>query len=245
MPWLFGERVRAASSPAPILLAREPTPIPVPDSSAPAQPKVKAKPKPKPKPRVAKPKAARRPATVRSRRRSGRPLASRGSYYRAAPVYVREAAEPPDWEGADGWEPSPSMPVWGVDAFSLNDSFDARRSGGRRHRAIDIMAPRGTPVVAADDGWIKRVASGGRAGLYVTQLDATGRFTYFYAHLDAFVDGLAEGLPVRRGEALGFVGTTGNAPENCPHLHFGITRIESPRRWWRGEAINPYPLLAY
>ena len=108
-----------------------------------------------------------------------------------------------------------------------------------------IMAPRGTTVVAAEDGLIKRVARSGMAGLYVTQLDRSGQFTYFYAHLDGFVDGLFEGLEVSRGDPLGFVGTTGNAPESCPHLHFAITRIESRRRWWRGAAINPYPLLAY
>jgi murein DD-endopeptidase MepM/ murein hydrolase activator NlpD len=246
---LYDERVRAAAlRPEPILLAAAaPARREKPASPPAAGRKAATKPRAKPAAvgRPAKPPARqRRSAALRARHRSGSQLAARGSYYRAAPVYVHEERTPPDW-GAERWEPSPTLPVVGVDPFSLSDSFAARRGGGRRHRAIDILAPRGTPVIAADDGVIKRVSTSGMAGLYVTQLDRTGQFTYFYAHLDAYVDGLCPGLPVWRGDPLGFVGTTGNAPESCPHLHFAITRIDSPRRWWRGEAINPYPLLAY
>ena len=100
------------------------------------------------------------------------------------------------------------------------------------------------PIVAASDGFIVRIATSGRGGLGVTQLDRTGTYSYYYAHLDAYADGLSEGMAVRRGDLIGYVGTTGNAPENAPHLHFAINQIESAHRWWHGTPVNPYPLLA-
>jgi murein DD-endopeptidase MepM/ murein hydrolase activator NlpD len=135
------------------------------------------------------------------------------------------------------------VPVAGVEPSGLRDSFDDARDGGaRRHRAIDIMAPRGTPVLAADEGRVYRVASNRLGGLTVYVLDATERFMYYYAHLDAYRDGLRAGMRVARGEVLGYVGTTGNAPEHVPHLHFQAMRYRRDR-YWDGEPVNPLPFL--
>jgi murein DD-endopeptidase MepM/ murein hydrolase activator NlpD len=136
------------------------------------------------------------------------------------------------------------IPVAGADPAHFTDSFDAGRDAGRHHRAIDILAPRGTPVLAADDGRILRLSSNKLGGITIYAVDPLERVVYYYAHLDHYRDGLTQGMAILRGDTLGFVGTTGNAPENVPHLHFQIMRMPSDRRrYWDGEAINPYPLL--
>lgn len=124
----------------------------------------------------------------------------------------------------------------------LRDNFHESR-GKRRHEALDIMAPRGTPVVAVDDGRIARLYRSGPGGIAVYQFDAAGERVYYYAHLDGYAKGLAEGQVVKRGDLLGFVGTTGNAPESAPHLHFAMFETGGEGRWWRGKPINPYPYL--
>ena len=136
------------------------------------------------------------------------------------------------------------IPVDGVTANRLTDTFDDSRALGRRHDAIDIMAPRGTEVRAADDGTIAKLFTSKAGGLTIYQFDPTQTFSYYYAHLDRYASGLAEQQPVRRGQVLGYVGSTGNASENAPHLHFAIARLGTDRAWWKGDAINPYPLLA-
>ena len=117
------------------------------------------------------------------------------------------------------------------------------------HRAIDIMAPWGTPVLAADDGHVTKVSSNRGGGLAVYQADASGRFLYYYAHLAGYAEGLHDGQPVRRGEVIGYVGATGNAPDHAPHLHFAVQYTDNAKRWarlWgRGEAVNPYAALAH
>lgn len=135
------------------------------------------------------------------------------------------------------------VPVAGVEREWLVGSFDDERGEGRRHEAIDIPAARGTPVVAVDDGRIARLFTSEAGGLTVYQFDAAERFVYYYAHLDGYAPGLAEGEVVRRGQELGYVGTTGNAPPGVPHLHFAIMRLTAEKRWWDGTAIDPYPLL--
>jgi murein DD-endopeptidase MepM/ murein hydrolase activator NlpD len=124
----------------------------------------------------------------------------------------------------------------------MRDMFDEAR-GNRRHEAIDILAPRGTAVIAADDGVVKKLHTSGGGGLTVYQFDPEERFCYYYAHLDSYADGLHEGQKLHRGEILGYVGTTGNAPENTPHLHFALIRLGADKRWWKGTYVNPYPLL--
>jgi murein DD-endopeptidase MepM/ murein hydrolase activator NlpD len=136
------------------------------------------------------------------------------------------------------------IPVKGVSASALQDTFDDARAIGRRHDAIDIMAPRGTEVRAVDDGAIAKLFTSKAGGLTIYQFDPTQTFSYYYAHLDRYAAGLAERQPVSRGQLLGYVGSTGNASENAPHLHFAIARLGTDHAWWKGDPINPYPLLA-
>jgi murein DD-endopeptidase MepM/ murein hydrolase activator NlpD len=135
------------------------------------------------------------------------------------------------------------IPVAGVDRGAIRDMFDEVR-GNRRHEAIDILAPRGTPVLAADDGVVQKLFTSKPGGLTVYEFDPDQRFCYYYAHLDGYASGLHEGQVLHRGEVLGYVGTTGNAPKNTPHLHFALIRLNADRRWWQGTYVNPYPLLA-
>lgn len=136
----------------------------------------------------------------------------------------------------------PAMPVEGVLPAALRDGFDEGRAG-RRHEAIDIHAPRGTPVFAVDDGRIAKLFTSVPGGLTVYQFDPQGRLAYYYAHLDRYADGLREGMSVRRCEVLGYVGSTGNAAPDAPHLHFAVFLLGPERQWWKGEAINPFPAL--
>lgn len=157
------------------------------------------------------------------------------------PLIARPASTQPPPPGTD----SPDaliVPVTGVDRSALHDMFDEVR-GNRRHEAIDIMAPRGTPVIAADDGTVKKLFTSVPGGITVYEFDLNERFCYYYAHLDRYADGLHEGQPLHRGEVLGYVGSTGNAAENAPHLHFAVIRLDADKRWWQGTYVNPYPLL--
>ena len=134
------------------------------------------------------------------------------------------------------------IPVEGVDPSRVRDSYTASR-GGRTHDAVDIMAPRGTPVIAADDGTIFKLRQNEAGGITIYQLDPAERFVYYYAHLDRYEKGLAEGMKVRQGDVLGFVGTTGNAPKDTPHLHFQVMLYRGRGQYWGGEPINPHPFL--
>jgi peptidoglycan LD-endopeptidase LytH len=134
------------------------------------------------------------------------------------------------------------IPVEGVDASRVRDSYTAAR-GGRTHDAVDIMAPRGTPVLAADSGTILKLRQNDAGGITIYQLDPTARFVYYYAHLDHYQKGLVEGMAIRQGEVLGFVGTTGNAPKDLPHLHFQVMLYRGNGQYWGGEPINPHPYL--
>ncbi len=135
------------------------------------------------------------------------------------------------------------IPVAGVQARQLSDSFNEIHSG-QRHEAIDIMAPRGTPVVAVEDGRIAKLFTSKPGGITIYQFDPTEKFAYYYAHLDKYAQGIVEGKHVSRGEVIGYVGSTGNASAEAPHLHFAIFVLGPEKRWWKGTAINPYPLLA-
>jgi murein DD-endopeptidase MepM/ murein hydrolase activator NlpD len=135
------------------------------------------------------------------------------------------------------------IPVQGVSAADIRDTFDEAREPERKHEATDILAPRGTPVLAADDGEIQKLFSSKAGGLTLYQFDSTGQYCYYYAHLDRYADGIREGMTVSRGDTIGHVGTTGNAPPGTPHLHFGIFKLGPEKRWWEGIPINPYPIL--
>jgi len=134
------------------------------------------------------------------------------------------------------------IPVDGIGAADLRDSFDAGRRG-HMHEAIDILAPRNTPVRAVEDGVIAKLFSSGPGGTAIYQFDPAGEYCYYYAHLERYADDLANGQAVRRGQIVGYVGTSGNAPKNTPHLHFAIYRLNGNQHWWEGEALDPFPVL--
>jgi peptidoglycan LD-endopeptidase LytH len=136
------------------------------------------------------------------------------------------------------------VPVAGVERWELHDTFTQGRGDGERaHEAIDIPAPRGTTVLSATDGRLLRMFESEAGGLMVYATDASERFILLYGHLDGYASGLRDGMPLARGQVIGYVGTTGNAPPETPHLHFGILRGDPAVSWWEGMAVNPYPLL--
>ena len=139
-----------------------------------------------------------------------------------------------------------AIPVPGVRPGELVDTFTAARAGGaRRHDAIDIMAGEGRPVIAAAQGTVEKLFfsnGGGGISAYVRSDDQA--WTYYYAHLSGYAPGLTEGQRIARGALIGFVGHTGDASPDAPHLHFAINRMAPGERWWQGTPINPYPLLA-
>jgi murein DD-endopeptidase MepM/ murein hydrolase activator NlpD len=133
--------------------------------------------------------------------------------------------------------------VQGVTPVQLVDTFTASRAEGRAHDAIDIPAPKGTPVLAAADGTVVKLFYSVPGGITLYQLDPDNRTIYYYAHLDRYADGIVEGRVLRRGETIGFVGDTGNAGAGNYHLHFSVSIVDDPKRYWTGTNINPYPLL--
>jgi murein DD-endopeptidase MepM/ murein hydrolase activator NlpD len=138
------------------------------------------------------------------------------------------------------------IPVVGVRPEQLHDDFYEDRGGGtRQHKAIDILAPYGTPVIAADDGYILRITRNALGGNVIYATDPEERIVYYYAHLAGYFDGVVDGKPIAKGDTIGYVGTSGNAPEDTPPLHFQITRMRPGRRYWDGQPLNPYPLLRH
>ena len=135
------------------------------------------------------------------------------------------------------------VPVAGIMPTALADNYEQSR-GSRRHEAIDILAPTGTPVVAVDDGRIAKLFTSKPGGLTVYQFDPQSQLAYYYAHLHGYAPGLREGAQVHRGDLIGYVGATGNADVKSPHLHFAVFRLGSPAKWWQGEPVNPYPALS-
>ena len=135
------------------------------------------------------------------------------------------------------------LPVQGIAASALVDTFSDARSGGRIHDAIDIMAPEGTPVVAVADGTVEKLFDSKLGGLTLYQFNADRTLAYYYAHLQGYAPGIAERQAIRRGQVIGYVGSTGNANPEAPHLHFAVFQLGPEQRWWEGTAVNPYPLL--
>jgi murein DD-endopeptidase MepM/ murein hydrolase activator NlpD len=137
-----------------------------------------------------------------------------------------------------------AIPVIGVKADQLVDTFDSARGAGRRHDAIDIMAAEGTPVIAASDGKVEKLFNSVRGGTTIYIRSPDQKWMYYYAHLQAYAPGLHEGQDVKRGQVIAKVGHTGDASAEGPHLHMAINTMAPGERWWQGTAINPYPLLA-
>ncbi|MEO6102364.1 MAG: M23 family metallopeptidase [Pseudoxanthomonas sp.] len=135
-----------------------------------------------------------------------------------------------------------TLPVSTVSASQLVDTYYQARAGGASHKALDIMAPRGTPVVAVEDGRVVKQFSSKAGGITLYQFDPGGEYVYYYAHLDRYAEHLSEGDSVYKGQVIGYVGSTGNASPDAPHLHFAVSRLDSARQWWRGTSINPFLL---
>jgi peptidoglycan LD-endopeptidase LytH len=180
------------------------------------------------------------------------PLAPPAEVLSSTPSTLSASQTPtPDMRQSDGLRspisPAASakliIPVAGIKAEQLHDSYSEARAEGRTHVAIDIPAPRGTPVLAAADGRIIRLFLSKPGGLTIYQLGTDNKTIYYYAHLDRYADGLAEGHFARQGETIAYVGDTGNAGAGNYHLHFSISIVSDPKRWWEGININPYPLL--
>ncbi|HEY8356315.1 MAG TPA: peptidoglycan DD-metalloendopeptidase family protein [Ramlibacter sp.] len=187
-------------------------------------------PQAEPTPRVAAPQVAAPEVAAPSAPASG-----------SAPVAVRDVGDP---DGARILATRELVvPVVGVAPTALADHYDDAR-GKRVHEAIDIMAPEGRPVVAVDDGRIAKLFTSRGGGLTVYHFDAQGQLAYYYAHLQSYAPGLAEGANVRRGQLIGYVGSTGNANPAAPHLHFAVFRLGPQKNWWQGDAVNPYPALS-
>ena len=162
----------------------------------------------------------------------------------AACVCLSSPAEPPAGEDYQRlMRRKLTAPIRGLKPGDIKDTFRQARAGGKIHEAADIVAPRGTPIVAIDDGVIQKLFLSKPGGLTIYEFDRQGAYCYYYAHLDHYAEGLKEGMPVNRGDVIGYVGTTGNAPPNAPHLHFAIFRLGPEKHWWQGTPIDPYPLL--
>ena len=135
------------------------------------------------------------------------------------------------------------LPIKGAVPEDVHDMFNEMRGGTRRHEAIDMLAPRNTPVVAVEAGTIGRLFFSKAGGITIYQFDPTNTYVYYYAHLEKYADGLEEGDKIKRGQLLGYVGTTGNAPRDTPHLHFAIFKMTDEKHWWEGTPIDPFQVL--
>jgi len=168
----------------------------------------------------------------------------------AAPAQPAVVAPGPDPAAAPGAADGAALlaarklqlPVQGMAARDLSDTYNQGR-GGRPHEAIDIMAARGTPVLAVDDGTLVKLFTSVPGGLTVYQFDPQNRLAYYYAHLDSYAPGLKEGMALKRGDLVGYVGSTGNAAADAPHLHFAVFLLGLEKQWWKGTPVNPYPAL--
>lgn len=163
------------------------------------------------------------------------------TYLAVAPPPQQAAQDPGNLD-----HPLLALPIAGISRASIHDSWgDPRQNGLRLHHGTDIMAPQGTPVIAAAPGTVEKLFfSNGGGGITAYVRSPDRRWSYYYAHLSGYAPGLHEGLVVRAGDPIGFVGDTGNAGAGNYHLHFGMSRMQPTDRWWQGEAVNPYPLLA-
>ena len=135
------------------------------------------------------------------------------------------------------------IPVAGIKREQLTRSFTQQRSGGRTHEAIDILAPMNTPVRAVESGTVARLFYSKAGGITIYQFDPTERFCYYYAHLSRYAEGLREGQQIGKGQVIGYVGVSGNAPKTTPHLHFAIFRLTDAKRWWEGSPVDPFDVL--
>jgi peptidoglycan LD-endopeptidase LytH len=137
------------------------------------------------------------------------------------------------------------VPVKGVRYAEITDTYGQPRGKERQHEALDIMAAKGTPVLATADGKVVKLFTSKPGGLTVYEFDPTSTYAYYYAHLDRYADGLKEGMEVKRGDLIGYVGSTGNASAEAPHLHFAVVELTPEKQWWKGTPVDPYPMLEH
>lgn len=170
-----------------------------------------------------------------------------------APVEPIVAAPPPAGGGpADAVMAAPPVaairvppsselraPIDGMNIESMKGGFSEVR-GSRGHEAVDILMPRGTPIHAVTDGTIEKLFYSKAGGITIYEFDTDGRLCYYYAHLERYADGVHEGQHVSKGDVIGYVGTSGNAPPNTPHLHFAVFELDADRKWWHGRPLDPY-----
>jgi murein DD-endopeptidase MepM/ murein hydrolase activator NlpD len=135
-----------------------------------------------------------------------------------------------------------AMPLANVDPGTLTDTFNDARTG-HKHEALDIAAPRGTPVLAVAEGNVAKLFKSKQGGLTVYEFDNTQQYAFYYAHLDRYAPGLKEGMLLRKGDPIGYVGSTGDASPNAPHLHFAVFKLGPEKSWWKGTALNPLPMF--
>ncbi|KFI05784.1 M23 family metallopeptidase [Massilia sp. BSC265] len=135
------------------------------------------------------------------------------------------------------------VPVQGIKLANLSDTYDQPRGTQRHHEALDIKAPKGTPVLAATDGKVAKLFTSKPGGTTLYQFDPNEKYAYYYAHLDRYADGIQEGMDVKRGDVIGYVGITGNADPHAPHLHFAVFELTPEKLWWKGTPLNPFPLM--
>ncbi|NHZ95160.1 M23 family metallopeptidase [Massilia sp. CCM 8734] len=150
--------------------------------------------------------------------------------------------------GASAAAPTPAggklmLPVEGIKLADLRDNFDQPRGADRHHEALDIMAPKGAKVLAVADGKLVKLFNSKPGGLTVYQFDPSEKYAYYYAHLDRYAEGVKEGMDLKRGDLVGYVGVTGNSDPNAPHLHFAVVELTAEKKWWKGTPINPFPLI--
>lgn len=168
----------------------------------------------------------------------------------AAPALV-SAKPPPDHARALPMAPLPwtgmvlTVPIAGVARGDLADSWgDPRDNGLRLHHGTDIMAPVGTPIIAAAPGTIEKMWESAKGGKTLYIRSPARDWTCYYAHLSDYAPGLHEGQVVTAGQLIAYVGDTGNAGAGNYHLHFGLTHTTPDQHWYEGQDVDPYPYLA-
>ncbi len=157
---------------------------------------------------------------------------------------VQTADAPAADSAAAATAPKLLIPVEGMKLAQLADNFDQPRGSDRHHEALDIMAPKGTKVLAVSDGKVAKLFESKAGGLTIYHFDPTDKLAYYYAHLDKYADGLKEGAEIKRGDVIGYVGVTGNSSPTAPHLHFAVFELTPEKQWWKGTPINPFPMMA-
>jgi murein DD-endopeptidase MepM/ murein hydrolase activator NlpD len=183
------------------------------------------------------------PAATISRSNGG-PTPSAAAPTAAATTTTRIGAAPtPVATAGDVPQGRLRVPIDGESIESLKGGFAETRGSDRPHEAVDMLAPRNTPVHAVDNGTIAKLFTSKAGGLTIYQFDPSGHLCYYYAHLERYADGLKDGQAVSQGDVIGYVGTTGNAPANTPHLHFAVFELKADKRWWEGKAIDPYQVF--